>query len=53
MTVSTTPHFDKVLKEKMDELGLSCEVVVRCKRLGGGTPVQVINFLKEHLGVPK
>jgi acetyl esterase/lipase len=45
--------FGKALKEKMDGLGIPCEVIAAGKRLGGGTPTRPINFLKEHLGVQK
>jgi hypothetical protein len=45
--------FGKALKEKMDELGIPCEVVAGVRRLGEGTPTKVIDFLKEHLGVQK
>jgi acetyl esterase/lipase len=43
--------FGKALKEKMDALGIPCEVVAGNQRLGGGTPTKAIDFLKEHLGV--
>jgi acetyl esterase/lipase len=45
--------FGKALKEKMDGLDVPCEVVAGGKRLGGGTPTRVIDFLKEHLGTKK
>jgi hypothetical protein len=45
--------FGKVLKEKMDELKIPCEVVAGNKRLGGGTPTRPIDFLKEHFGLKK
>ena len=47
------PLFGKVLKEKMDELKIPCELYAGGKRLGGGTPMTTIDFLKEHLGVSK
>ncbi|HEY7327114.1 MAG TPA: alpha/beta hydrolase [Gemmataceae bacterium] len=47
------PLFGKVLKEKMDSLGIPCEVVAAGKRLGGGTPTKTIDFLTEHLRVKK
>lgn len=47
------PLFGKVLKEKMDELGIPCELYAGGKRVGGGTPRRPIDFLKEHLGVKK
>ena len=43
--------FGKALKDKMDDLGIPCEVVAGNQRLGGGTPTKPIDFLKEHLGV--
>jgi acetyl esterase/lipase len=43
--------FGQVLKEKMDGMKVPCEFVAGGKRLGGGTPTKVIEFLKEHLGV--
>jgi acetyl esterase/lipase len=43
------PLFGKVLKEKMDELGIPCEVYAGGKRVGGGTPRRPVDFLKEHL----
>jgi acetyl esterase len=47
------PLFGKVLKEKMDALQVSCEVVAAGKRLDGGRPTRTIDFLKEHLGLKK
>ena len=47
------PLFGKVLKEKMDELAIPCEVDAGGQRIGGGTPRRPIDFLKEHLGVKK
>jgi acetyl esterase/lipase len=41
--------FGKVLKEKMDQLGISCEVDAGGQRLGGGAPTKPIDFLKRHL----
>jgi hypothetical protein len=43
------PMFGKALKEKMDALNLSCEVVAAGKRLGGGTPTRPIDFLSANL----
>jgi hypothetical protein len=40
-----------VLKEKMDELNIPCELYAGNKRVGGGTPMRTIDFLKEHLGI--
>jgi hypothetical protein len=45
--------FGKVLKEKMDALGIPCEVDAGNQRLGGGTPTKPIDFLKRYLGVGK
>ena len=47
------PLFGKVLKEKMDELKIPCELVAGGKRVGGGTPTKPIDFLKEHFGMKK
>jgi hypothetical protein len=47
------PLFGKVLKEKMDELKIPCELDADGKRFGGGTPVRTIDFLKKHLGISK
>ena len=47
------PLFGKALKEKMDELKIPCELNAANKRIGGGTPMTMIAFLKEHLGVKK
>src|SRR5208337_2416738 len=41
--------FGKVLKEKMDELGIPCEVVAGNQRIGGAPPTRPIDFLKLHL----
>jgi acetyl esterase len=45
--------FGKVLKEKMDKLGIPCEVDAGNRRLGGGTPTKPIDFLRQHLGMRK
>jgi acetyl esterase/lipase len=47
------PLFGKVLKDKMDELKIPCELYAGNKRVGGGTPMRTIDFLKQHLGVVK
>jgi hypothetical protein len=47
------PLFGKVLKEKMDELGIPCELNAGNRRIGGGTPVKTIDFLKLHFGMNK
>jgi acetyl esterase/lipase len=46
-------RFGKVLKDKMDAVGIPCEVDAGNQRLGGGTPTKPIDFLKRHLGVGK
>lgn len=45
------PLFGKLLKEKMDALGIPCEVYAANQRLGGGKPMQTIDFLKQHLAM--
>jgi hypothetical protein len=45
------PLFGKALKEKMDPLGLSCQVVAAGKSLDGRAPPRPIDFLKEHFGL--
>lgn len=47
------PLFGKLLKEKMDGLGIPCEVYAANKRLGGETPIKTIEFLKRYLEVEK
>jgi acetyl esterase/lipase len=47
------PRFGKVLKDKMDELKIPCELYAGGKRIGGGTPLKTIDFLKKHLGVTR
>jgi hypothetical protein len=47
------PLFGKVLKEKMDELGIPCELYAGNKRIGGGKPMKTIDFLKLHFGMKK
>jgi acetyl esterase len=47
------PLFGKVLKDKMDALHITCELNAGNKRIGGGTPVSTIDFLKEHLEMKK
>jgi hypothetical protein len=41
--------FGKVLKEKMDALGIPCELYAANKRVGDGTPMRTIEFLKRYL----
>jgi hypothetical protein len=38
--------FGKALKEKMDDLGIPCEVDAGNWRIGGGTPTKPVDFLK-------
>jgi acetyl esterase len=45
--------FGKALKEKMDDLGIPCEVVAGNHRLGGGTPTKTIDFLTQHFRMKK
>jgi len=47
------PLFGKVLKDKMDELKIPCELYAANQRIGGGTPMKTIDFLKEHFGMRK
>jgi hypothetical protein len=37
----------------MDELGIPCELYAGNRRIGGGTPMSVIAFLKLHFGMKK
>ncbi len=45
------PLFGKALKDKMDALHIPCELDAGGKRVGGGKPTRVIDFLKEHFGM--
>jgi acetyl esterase/lipase len=47
------PLFGKLLKEKMDDLGIPCELYAGNKRIGGGEPMKIIDFLKLHFGMKK
>jgi acetyl esterase/lipase len=47
------PLFGKILKEKMDALGIPCELYAGNERIGGGTPMKTIDFLKLHFGMKK
>lgn len=47
------PLFGKVLKERMDELGIPCELTAANKRIGGGIPTRPIDFLKKSFGMSK
>ena len=44
------PRFGKVLKEKMDELGIECEVITRSDRTGGPGG-STFEFIKKHFGM--
>jgi len=45
------PKFGVLLKEKMDALGIRCEVYAAGERIGGGQTTTPIDFLKQVLGV--
>lgn len=45
--------FGRVLKEKMDRLGVPCELQAGGKRIGGGTPMKPVDFFKLHFGLKK
>lgn len=47
------PLFGKILKERMDALGIPCELYAAGKRAGGGMPMKPIDFLKKYLEVKK
>ena len=47
------PLFGKFLKDKMDKLGIGCELYAGNKRVGGGTLMKTIDFLKLHFGMDK
>src|SRR5262249_48641719 len=47
------PLFGRVLKEKMDGLKIPCELYAANKRVGGGTPMRTIDFLKANFGIEK
>jgi hypothetical protein len=47
------PLFGRVLKEKMDKLGIDCEFYAGNRRVGGGVPLKTIDFLKLHFGMKK
>lgn len=46
-----SPRFGKALKEKMDPLGIRCEVYAGQDVLGGGERVSTIDFVKEAFGM--
>jgi hypothetical protein len=41
------------LEEKMDKLGIGCELYAGNKRVGGGSLMKTIDFLKLHFGMDK
>jgi hypothetical protein len=45
--------FGVMLKEQMDKLGIPCEVDADGKRLGGGTPTEPIDFLRNVFKLPR
>lgn len=45
------PIFGKVLKEKMDALGIRCDVIVKGVPLGDSRNISAIDFLKENFGL--
>jgi acetyl esterase/lipase len=45
------PNFGVALKERADELKVPCELDADGKRLGGGTPMSTIGFLRKHFGI--
>jgi acetyl esterase len=44
------PLFGKLLKQKMDELGIRCEVYAGQEVLGGAARLSVIEFIKQEFG---
>jgi len=46
-----SPRFGKALKEKMDALGIRCDVYVGGEVLGGGERVSTIDFVKQAFGM--
>jgi hypothetical protein len=46
-----SPRFGKALKDKMDPLGLRCDVYVGDEVFGGGEKVSTIDFVKEAFGM--
>jgi acetyl esterase/lipase len=45
------PIFGKVLKEKMDALGIRCDVIVKGGPLGDSRDISAVDFLKENFGL--
>jgi hypothetical protein len=46
-----SPRFGKALKDKMDPLGIRCEVYAGQDVLGGGERISTIDFIKEAFGM--
>jgi hypothetical protein len=40
-----------MMKEKMDDLRMPCELYADGKRFGGGTPMATVEFLETHFGI--
>lgn len=47
------PKFGVMLKEKMDPLGIRCEVYAGGEKVGGGPRTSTIDFLKQAFGMAK
>lgn len=45
------PLFGKLLKERMDKLGIRCEVYAGQKVLGGGKRLSCLEFIKQEFGI--
>ena len=46
-----SPRFGKALKEKMDALGIRCDVYAGAEVLGGSSRISTIDFVKEAFGM--
>jgi acetyl esterase/lipase len=46
-----SPRFGKALKDKMDALGIRCDVYVGGEVLGGGSKISTIDFVKQTFGM--
>lgn len=46
-----SPRFGKALKDKMDALGIRCEVYAGAEVLGGGSKISTIDFVKQAFGM--
>jgi hypothetical protein len=47
------PRFGKVLKEKMDALGIECEVLTGTPRDSEAWTKQTLAFVRRHLGIAR